>query len=563
MSYNPNGDDTLPVPPPPTTAQGAPQAGAPPPDDDQGPIPSPSQFAGNVAGGVSSAMGAAGDYLTNIKNKAAGALPSNQNGPQPSPEDAMNVQGAPPTIMKYLSGAEAAPRQVVDALEQKVDPNNTMDQNERTMRTIEAAAKDSPDVGWGVMQHYRASYNSMLSGTGVALAKGANPEIVTQNFNAAMSYLPDGNKVTAKPAQSGGYQVQVHGLDGQTQQYQLSPEQLNDFIHNSSVSAYDSVMRPDNPDQVNHVLQQLQGSEGRAIQSLKAAGGTNAGGAPPATPYGGQKTNPASLPPGQNGLPNGYQEQTQRPNPEGETTPPGGRAATKDDPFSTFDPDDVTKARYMTNGNMQQMLQILTQNQEKQQEREANIEASTRRGQGAAEARATAPPRAGSDTAAARNLRNQSTIQARQAHDYDQTVSALQKNLLGQINDVTGKNYTPKEALQEALGEVQSRGMNRPSFNAPASQEEAPDVAGGNRPNPGGNRPNLGAAGAPTAVAPMQNTTAAPAKPAGEAGPAGAAPVTGRAAVKANQPEVRRDGDGNLWTKDARGQVVPYQPPQE
>ena len=243
-----------------------------------------------------------GDQVPDVNaSPTPSGIPASSNsvapgGQESTPQNAMDISGAtsvpqqqqgPPQVARYLSGADAAPRQVVQALEKQVDPQDTMDQNERTLRTIDAAAQDSPDVANGVMQYYKANYRSYSAATAAALAKGANPEVVAKNFNAAQSYVPDGNRVTMAPSKSGGYVVQVHTLDGQSNSYDVSPEQLNQFVHpGSTEGAWDNLIRPDTPDQVNQVMQQLQGSAGRDIENLKnSVGATKQISATNAQPY--------------------------------------------------------------------------------------------------------------------------------------------------------------------------------------------------------------------------------------------------------------------------------------
>ena len=524
-----------------------------PDQQDQG-MPSPSEFVGN-ANTAQAAMPTTAENAMGLQApETAGAPPAAQtptatNAPpstlQPTPEGAMGLGQSAPQIARYLSGADAAPRQVVQALETKVDPQNTMDQNERSLRTIEAAAQDSPDVAWGVMQYYRSNYNALRAATAVSLAKGANPEIVAQNFNAAQSYLPDGNTVTLAPSKSGGYVVQVHTQGGASQTYDLTPEQLNQFVHpGNHESGFDNLVRPDTPDQVNQVLQQVQGSAGQTIEKLQKTGATQQTPATPARAYGGPNQNPTDVAGQQTGV--GTAGAPGANNFENvQTAQPDERQT--DDPFKGFDPQKVVQARYMFNGDMPKMLNFLSQNEQRNQElknqveasRGRGVEAATQRSEGtvqAAQTRAGAPTRQGTDTAEARNAREQSRNDTRRAVEYDKTVSGIQRDLVKQINPATNNNWTPQEAMQEALAEVKSRGMVRPS---PVAQTAPP-------------APQVG-----TQIGATQNN--APAAAPVQAAPA-AAPVTGRAPVKANQADVRQDAKGNLWTKDARGQVVPYQP---
>ena len=200
---------------------------------------------------------------------------------------------------------------------------------------------------------------------------------------------------------------------------------------------------------------------------------------------------------------------------------------TNADPFEGFNPQDVNRARAIFNGNVPQMMNYLVQNAQKNQELANQLAVSRGRGVEAAGVRVTAPPRPGSDTAEAKNARAQLNADRLAQQNYNKEVAAL----LGKTNPATGINYTPQEATQA----VEALGMKRPT-------------------------PPAGIVN-PTTVAPPQVLSPSAQGVAPSAGgQAPPAPVTGRAPVKANQADVRQDAEGNLWTKDARGQVVPYQP---
>ena len=534
------------------------------PDPDQNGMPSPSEFVENAntaeAAMPSTPENAAGlqapETASTTPATPAQPAPAAPQGPQPQPENAMGLGGGAPQIARYLQGADAAPRQVVQALETKVDPQNTMDQNERSMRTIEAAAQDSPDVAWGVMQYYRANYNALRAATAVSLAKGSNPEVVSQNFNAAYSYLPDGNKVTMAPAKSGGYVIQVHTLDGASQSYNVTPEQLNQFVHpGNKEGAFDNLVRPDTPDQVNQVFSQLQGSAGQAVENLQKTGAAPNQPTTPATPYGGQTTP----------LPTGTQTGAMTVGKAGTNSfEPNAKPAPErpvEDPFAGFSPQDVTRARYMFNGSLPQMLNYLTQNAQKNQELASKESSARGRGVEAAQARATAqanaPLKQGTDTAEARNAREQSRNDTRRTVEYDKTVSAIQRDLVKQINPATNRNWTPQEAMQEALGEVKSRGMQRPS---PQQAAEPTEIGAGGttaKPQPA----NAGGGNAP--ATPRAGTQVATPQSAQSAQPGQTAPVpAGRRAISPNRrgaeqlpANVVDSLEEGMGTKLANGQV--------
>ena len=477
-------------------------------------------------------------------------------GQESTPQNAMDISGAtsvpqqqgPPQVARYLSGADAAPRQVVQALEKQVDPQNTMDQNERTLRTIDAAAQDSPDVANGVMQYYKANYRSYSAATAAALAKGANPEVVAKNFNAAQSYVPDGNRVTMAPSKSGGYAVQVHTLGGESQTYDVSPEQLNQFVHpGSKEGAWDNLIRPDTPDQVNQVMQQLQGSAGRDIENLKAAGATKQMPATGAQPY----NNPDMATPGQGSGGQPYVSPGGTPIPQTEGAfggpPPAGEAPlganvtvapppapppappvepwpapVGEEAFAGNVPDQPQGVQRLNPFNPNNVPVIATttpgratyhniKNPGKNGGETAirDYEPSTttfrpiqqptaqiQRNQGPApdfhggvpQSNVNTTARAPSDTPESRELRNTSTNNRILAERYDQTVSQLQRDLIKQVNPATGQNWTPDDAMKAAVKSVQSRGMQRPT-NTPAAAAPANVQDNGQQPAaPGGRR---------------------------------------------------------------------------
>ena len=461
-----------------------------------------------------------GDQVPDVNaSPTPSGIPASSNsvapgGQESTPQNAMDISGAtsvpqqqgPPQIARYLSGADAAPRQVVQALEKQVDPQDTMDQNERTLRTIDAAAQDSPDVANGVMQYYKANYRSYSAATAAALAKGANPEVVAKNFNAAQSYVPDGNRVTMAPSKSGGYAVQVHTLGGESQTYDVSPEQLNQFVHpGSTEGAWDNLIRPDTPDQVNQVMQQLQGSAGRDIENLKAVGATKQISATNAQPY----NNPDMATPGQGSGGQPYVSPGGTPIPQTEGAfggpPPAGEAPmganvtpasttptveaapapvgeeafagnVPDQPqgvqrLNPFNPNNVPVIATTTPGHAT-YHNIKNPNGGETAIRDYEPSTTTlspiqqptaqiQRGQGPAAdfhggvpiAAEPKPVNPEADTAADKNARAQLENDRLQAQHYNNTVSGL----LGKTNPATGVNYT----VPEAVAAVKALGMNR------------------------------------------------------------------------------------------------------
>lgn len=133
-----------------------------------------------------------------------------------------------PRIMSYLSGHGAMDQDQWDRLGSTVDPQGTMDQNERTMRSIDTAAQHDPELGSAALQHARKQYDIYKANAAKELALGNLP-LAAQEATQAHNYIPDGVK-TVFAATKDGFTVGVWTPDGQQQKYNLSPAQMSAML---------------------------------------------------------------------------------------------------------------------------------------------------------------------------------------------------------------------------------------------------------------------------------------------------------------------------------------------
>lgn len=200
--------------------------------------------------------------------------PDDQSGvPQAQPPSA---SADPQRIASYVMGADAAPPQVVAALERSVDPQNQMDPDARHMAAIQQAARQGgPEAAWGVMQNYRKQYDARKAFAAAALngvqGKPADIASAAQAATQAYSYLPDGNTVTFQPSQT-GITATVKRAGGANQPFasaNLSPEQFNKWLRGTE-GQYDNVMERGAP----AILAELQNTN-TATDAPQAGARTN------------------------------------------------------------------------------------------------------------------------------------------------------------------------------------------------------------------------------------------------------------------------------------------------
>lgn len=139
------------------------------------------------------------------------------------------AQALIPKIMNYLTGANAMPKQDWEQLNQQVDPNGTMDQNERTMRAVDAAQQQSPEAGAAAIQAARKHYDVYRAGAAKALSEGNMP-LALQQTNQAFDYVPDGTKASFTADKNGVVTATVHDMNGQAQNFTMNPNQLHRLL---------------------------------------------------------------------------------------------------------------------------------------------------------------------------------------------------------------------------------------------------------------------------------------------------------------------------------------------
>lgn len=139
--------------------------------------------------------------------------------------------------MSYLTGQGAVGPEIAQALEQQVDPQGTMDPNQRKMLAVAKAG--SPDKAFAVLQHYRQKFNA-YSAFAKAAAQGSGgrpPDLHASAHAATQAYqhLPDGNDVSFQPVPN-GMRVAVRKVGGeQPQQSEDQGQPTQSFAEGGSV----------------------------------------------------------------------------------------------------------------------------------------------------------------------------------------------------------------------------------------------------------------------------------------------------------------------------------------
>ena len=159
--------------------------------------------------------------------------------PQSSPA---NVPENAKAIWDYLTGANAAPPDVVTAAEKHVDPEGKMDPNDLKLQTVATVKADhGDDAASSVLQHYRQKFDHFKAFAGAAAAKG-NLESAVNAATQAFTNLPDGHKIVFEPNGSEGVVAHLQGADGnQSGSINLSLNQFSKFLRGKD-SMFDNLM---------------------------------------------------------------------------------------------------------------------------------------------------------------------------------------------------------------------------------------------------------------------------------------------------------------------------------
>lgn len=166
------------------------------------------------------------------------------------------LQAIVPKIMNYLTGGGGMSKQQWEQMNQQVDPQNTMDQNERTMRVIDAAQQQDPNMGAAALQAARKHYDIYRAGAAKSLTEGQIPNAI-QQANNAFDYAPDGTKAQFTADKNGIISASVHSMDGQTNKFNMSTDQFHQLLRGQH-------------GMFDHVVE--QGADG-VIQAITQAGG--------------------------------------------------------------------------------------------------------------------------------------------------------------------------------------------------------------------------------------------------------------------------------------------------
>lgn len=166
-----------------------------------------------------------------------GAIPSVEGAPAPGaqgPGSVASTGSRTPSVMQYVTGADAPPDQVMDQLHTSFKKGGRSG-NEAALGTVAAAAEKSPDLGFSVVQGYRKRYDKSRAAAAQALDMG-NLDGGVSHLNEAFNNLPtqenanfshDGQNVNAS-------------LDGQA--YKMSPKLASGLLAKGNGGHFDNIM---------------------------------------------------------------------------------------------------------------------------------------------------------------------------------------------------------------------------------------------------------------------------------------------------------------------------------
>ena len=323
------------------------------------------------------------------------------------------------------------------------------------------------------MQAARADYNASKAHAAAALSGtnkgGPNIQASAQNATRAYSNVPDGEHMIFSARRDGGMDINVIPLKGQPQQFSLSPEQYNQFLHGQG-GQFDNLMNQD----VKQVLSQIQQSRGRAIQTAQAGGAaptaqvTGSPGAPnpPAPP-------PAAAPAPAIGEPSGPQGPINVVRfgvPHTEGGPQTGA-----DAFKQFQPQDVAAAQSQFPGDVgKQVAWLYQQKQEAAKLANAVTVAQNQRlygTQATAQERFAASQNAATSRENAARIKGQYDVLAKQAGTENGVLASQAKMLSTMLANGVDVDTVNKQA--------QKWGIDWQKINAQAQQQNAAQQAPG------------------------------------------------------------------------------------
>ncbi len=173
-------------------------------------------------------------------DQGAGAIPSGGDPAQTSaisnqgPSSVASTGSRTPSVMQYVTGADAPPDAVMDQLHTSFKKGGKSG-NEAALGTVAAAAEKSPDLGFSVVQGYRKRYDKNRTAAAQALDMG-NLDGGATALNEAFNNLPtaetanfshDGQNITAS-------------LDGQS--YKMSPQLASGLLAKGTGGHFDNIM---------------------------------------------------------------------------------------------------------------------------------------------------------------------------------------------------------------------------------------------------------------------------------------------------------------------------------
>jgi hypothetical protein len=174
-----------------------------------------------------------GSDVGKVGSAISGAIP--EGGMEPNSGaigsdtgDAMSqkVQG----LKDYISGKGAMPKDQFEAMNKAVDPRGTMDQNERSMRMLDASAGD-PTQSAAVVQALRQHWDVQRGNAAKLLTEG-NATMAASEMSKGFQYVPDGTKTMVTPNKD-GFTFTTHTMDGQDTTNYMDANQTKQFLTGS------------------------------------------------------------------------------------------------------------------------------------------------------------------------------------------------------------------------------------------------------------------------------------------------------------------------------------------
>lgn len=213
---------------------------------------------------------------------------------KPAAEGAFDqgAQGKMKRFMAYLTGADAAAPEEVQAAEKEVDPDGTMDPADRKLATIKAAAEGDGGEknGFRYIQHYRQKYDAFKAHAAAAITAG-DLENAAKSATEAYTNLPDGYDIKFTAAKDKGLINATMSENGKlVKQITISPEKMTTFLRGPD-SQFDALLSKGGINVINSLAAPSQAPQSaRTFAGAGTAGSAALAARTPAPQAGAERT---------------------------------------------------------------------------------------------------------------------------------------------------------------------------------------------------------------------------------------------------------------------------------